>query len=157
MTIAEQARQVRDALADWARDNSGSAVVAGDQVHMLELLRLKPGGVVAGVMFDTEDPRGEYDELGRVDRAFKVVVSRGRGFRLDGGESLTDGSAGGKATFDLAEEAREIVRSLRFDAETTEEKPTYKGMGPFEVQGFVLDAFEVRFGIGTQLPRQDED
>jgi hypothetical protein len=93
-----------------------------------------------------------------VDRHFKLVLSRSRGFRIDTGESLSDssGPAGAKPMFDLIEEVREMVRQLKFSAETTEQIPDYRGAGPFEIQGFVLDAFEVRFSIGTQIPRADE-
>lgn len=156
MTISEQARQTREALAEWAQQFGGTAAVASDQVHMIDLLRTKPGGVFVGVLFETEDPRGEHDELGRVDRGFKVVVSRGRGFKLETGESLTEGSAGGPPMFGLVEGAREVVRLLRFTDETTEVVPNYRGSGPFEVQGFILDAYEVRFSIGTQLPYYEE-
>lgn len=158
MTISEHANAIRDALADWVRDNGGSAAVASGEVNMLELLRLKPGGVVAGVLFASEDPRTEHDELGKVDRQFKVVVSRGKGFKLETGESLTDGSGGGKALFILAEEAREVVRGLRFTENEDPEdwKPVYRGIGPWEIQGYVLDALEVRFALGTQIPQQED-
>ena len=41
--------------------------------------------------FDAEVKRGEYEESGRVDRKFLVIVSRGRGFTFDPGDSLTAG------------------------------------------------------------------
>jgi hypothetical protein len=156
MTIAEQMQRFHAALAPWAQERGGTAAKAFDQVHALELLQLKPGGLLVAVMFESEDPRGENDELGRVDRNFKVIVSRGRGFRLDTGESLVEQTSGGPPMFDLVEEAREVARRIRFNEDTTEVNPEYKGSGPFTVEGFVLDAFEVRFSIGTQIPTWED-
>lgn len=152
MTIAEVAKATVEALGDWAQLNRGSAHVAGDVVEMIEILRSRPGAPKCAIRFVSEDVRGEHDELGRVDRLFRVVVARGRGFKIESGESLTDGVAGGKPMFDLAEEVREIVRGLVFDLETTEGRAEYKGMREFEVQGIVMDAYEVSFAVGCQLP-----
>lgn len=156
MTIKEQIKAVVTALNGWARDKGGRAVPASGPVHVLELLREKPGGVTAAVLFDSEDPRGDFSEVGKVDRGFKVILSRGKGFRIETGENLVEGSAGGAPLYDLVEEAREIVRAIEFTSEDPEDAAVeYKGIGPFEVSGFVLDAYEIRFGCGTQIPRQE--
>lgn len=157
MTIREQAKAVVEALRDWARENKGTVSVASDQVHALELIRVKPGGVRVVLLFEGENPRGEWTELGKVDRGFKVVLSAGRGFRVGEGENLTEGSAGGRPVFDLAEEARELVRALRFETSGDAEDavPRYAGIGAFRVEGFILDAYEVRFEFGSQIPRQE--
>lgn len=156
MTIAEQLRRVREDLAEWARRNGGEARVASDQVQVLDfLMATKPGGFMCAVLFESEEPRGEHSELGRCDRGFKVVVSRGKGFRADSGAALTEGSGGGPSVFDLVEGAREVVRGLRLPEEAEgEQQAGYRGSGPFQVEGFVLDAYEVRFGLGAQLPEQ---
>ncbi len=155
MTIKEQVQAVVKELNSWARTNGGRAVMASGPVHVLELLREQPGGVTAAVLFDSEDPRGEMSETGKVDRGFKLILSRGKGFRIESGESLVDGVAGGRPLFDLVEEAREIVRGIEFTAEggdPEDQVVQYRGTSNFEVQGFVLDAYEVRFGAGAQLP-----
>jgi hypothetical protein len=153
MTIREQSELIRETLAEWARTAGGRAAVAGDPAQILEILRIRPDGFVAIISFDSETPRTEYDELGGMDRTFKVVISRGKGFKLDTGESLTDGAAGAGPLFDLVEQARELLRALPLDPETSlEVLPKYLGTSPYEVQGYLLDAYEIRLSIGTQIP-----
>lgn len=161
MTIAEQSKAIVAALKDWAVPNKGRAFMAGDPIHLLDELRSKPGSPSAGVLFIEELARGEHPELGRVDRSFKVVISRGRSFKLVPGESLTEGAAGGPPMFDLAEQAREIILAMRADAAamgdnpwSEDQLPTYKGIRQFEINGMILDAYEVSFTIPAQITFQ---
>jgi hypothetical protein len=156
MNLTEQIQTVGDALAEWAQASGGSYKLASDEVHALDLLRTKPAGFLVAVLFDSEDPRGDYGgETGKVDRGFRVILSRGRGFKLDSGESLTSGPAGGEPMLLLAEQAREVVRNLRFASPDPEDAiPGYRGTGQFRVDGFVLDAFEIRFSIPGNIPHQ---
>jgi hypothetical protein len=157
MTIAEQLRVLHAAARGLAETNRGHAYVATDRGHVVSELLAKPGGFQCAVFWDTEDVRGEHSELGKVDRQFKVVISRGRGLRLETGESLTEGSAGGRPLYDLVEELRESIRSLRLETNGDDEDrlPGYAGSGPFEVQGYLLDAVEVRFRLPAQIPVQE--
>lgn len=157
MTIREQIIGAVAALADWARLTKGRVFPANDVVSVLEELRQVPGAPAAGVLFWTEDPVSDYPELGKVLRGYKVVVSRGQGFVLQSGESLTQGAGGGPAMFDLVEGARSAVLAMREMGEDGELRlPVYQGTGPFEVQGMVLDAYEIRFGLYAQINREDE-
>jgi hypothetical protein len=155
MTIAENIKTIEAALAEWATGNGGSVFVASDVVDLIERLRMKPGAPRVGILFVDEEPRG-LDVLGRCDQGFKMVVSRGRSLKLQSGESLTEGAAGGKAMFDLVQEVKEVVLAIRLepqDEEQLEEEdtiPTYKGSGQFEVNGLLLDAYEVRVGFAAQ-------
>ena len=158
MTIAEQLKLVVAALSDWCQTNRGRAFAAGDVPHLLDELRMKPGVPSCGVMFWTEDPHGEYPELGKVLRGFKVVISRYKGFKVVSGESLTDGASGGPPMFDLIQGAKQACLSVRVtDEEGEMQVPQYQGIGPFEVQGLVLDAFEIRFGLFAQDEVEVED
>jgi len=152
MTIAEQTIAIVAGLAAWASANSGRAFPASDVVDVFEQLRAKPGAPSCAVLFWSEDPRDNFELLGRVDRTFKIIVSRGRGFKLQTGESLTDGASGGPPMFDLVEEAREVARNLRGDLPGEEAVPIYKGCGPFEASGLLLDAYEIRISFPNQLP-----
>lgn len=156
MTIAEQILFIAAGLKGWASSNKGDVHVASDVVELIDLLRQRPGAPRVGVMFQEELPRGDFYELGRVERTFKLVVARGRGLVLETGASLTQGAAGGKPMYQLVEETRETMRALRFDSEFCESVPVYKGSKPFEVQGVVLDAFEINFSVGCQLPQMSE-
>jgi hypothetical protein len=152
MTIAEQLTMIREALDAWVRPLAGAARIAEDAVSLVGMLATAPGSPRALVLFDGEAKRGDIDELGRVDRRFLVVISRGRGL-VDATEArLVETKIAGKPLFDLVEESREIVRAIRFDAETTEVIPSYVATRRTELDGLLVDAYQIEFSIGTQLP-----
>lgn len=152
MTIGEQLAFVRDGLTIWAAEVKARVEIAADPVHLLGLLATSPGAPRVVVMFDAEEKRGEYEENGRVDRRFIVVVSRGRGFKLDPGDALLEGVAGGRPLYDLVEYARENIRTLVFDRETTEGIPNYLATRRLQLEELNVDAYQIEFSIGTQLP-----
>jgi hypothetical protein len=155
MTITEQAVQIEAALADWVKTNQGRACIAADPLDALAQLRSRPGAPAAAVLFVDEQVCGGHPEFGLVLRAFKIVVSRGRSLKLVAGESLTSGAAGGGPLFDLVEQAREVARDLRMtDMDGEFQTPVYQGAGSFDVPGYLLDAFEIRFALYATLPRQ---
>lgn len=162
MTIKEQLLIVRDRFAAWAQGNSGTVAVASDPYHIVFLLTESPGAMKACVMFHSELKRGEYEESGMVDRTFWVVISRGKGMKIEPGASLTQGVSGSaKAMFDLVEEGRELIRAISFEGPTdlpltTEVTPNYKGAEPFVMEGYLTDAYRLEFSIGCQLPAVDE-
>jgi hypothetical protein len=77
---------------------------------------------------------------------------------VDGTEArLIENRVGGKALFDLVEEAREVVRGVRFDEESTEVLPNFLGCRRVELEGLLVDAYQIEVQIGTQLPVQQEE
>jgi hypothetical protein len=159
MTIGEQAKMIERALAEWCKTNRGRAFIASDPLDCIDQLRQKPGTPTAAVLFDRREPRGELD-TGRKDNFFKVVISRGRSLKLVPGESLTEGAAGGKPMFDLVEEAEAVVLGMRMDADDggidgEDTVPHHMGTGMFEVNGMLLDAYEVRFSLAAQATVQE--
>lgn len=155
MTIAAQLKQIHDALEAWAQSNGGQVWIASDPYQLASMLRESPGAVRAVVMFHSEGKRGDYEERGAVDRTFWLAISRGQGLKLDPGASLVEGVAGGKPLFDLVEEAREILRALSFDSDTTEVSINYTLTEPLSLEGFLMDSYRLEFSIGVQLPGVD--
>jgi hypothetical protein len=80
MTISEQLKFLKEQLTPWVREVKGRVEIAADAVHLLGILATAPGAPRVVVLFDGEDKRGDYEELGKIDRKFIVVISRGRGF-----------------------------------------------------------------------------
>lgn len=152
MTISEQLTFIAEQLKPWANDTKTRVEIAADPVHLLGLLATSPGAARVVVMFDAEEKRGDYEELGRVDRKFLVVVSRGRGFALEPEQSLVEGVAGGRPLYRLVEEAREMIRAMRFSPETTESLPNYLATRRLQVEEAAVDAYQIEFQIGVQLP-----
>lgn len=156
MTIAEQLKFIKEKLKPWTDEVKGRVEIAADPVHVLGLLATSPGSPRVVILFDGEEKRGEYEELGRVDRKFLVIVSRGRGFKLEPGDALTDGAAGGRPLFQLVEEGREMVRAIVFDRETTEGIPNYTATRRLQLEEQTVDAYQIEFSIGTQLPLHNQ-
>ena len=156
MTIADQLKQIRAAFEAWARGNRGQVAIVEDLGELVERLRATPSAPRAYVVFHQEGKRGEFEESGMVDRTFWVTLTRGKGLALETGASLVTGVAGGKPMYDLLEEARETIRALSFDPETTETSVDYKGARPLELDGQTsTDAMRLEFTLGCQLPAVD--
>ena len=75
--------QIVDRLTTWAALYKGDAEFAGDAAHLFSILTAKPGGIRAAVWMRSEKKRGEYEESGIVDVTIHVILSRGRGFRIE--------------------------------------------------------------------------
>lgn len=157
MTIGEQLQFIAGGLQPWAQEIKASVAIVESVAHLVSQLVQAPGSPRILIMVDAEEKRGEYEELGRVDRRFLVVVSRGVSMRIEDGRSILEGAAGGRPFYDLLEECREVIRGLRFDHESTERIPNYVGMSRVQVDGFITDARQLAFTIGTQLPLHTEE
>ena len=163
MTLRDQANFILTALNDWAAPASGRVFMASDVIDCIEQLRLKPGVPAIALLWIDETPRGENEFAGRVDRTWKVILSRARGLKLQSGESLTEGASGGGPLFDLVEQVREVLLALRlpapedgltYEVAGEDTVPAYKGASPFEVQGLILDAIEIKFTLAAQITVQ---
>jgi hypothetical protein len=150
MTIGEQLIFIRAGLRAWVEDIKGRVEVAADPLHALGLLATAPGAPRVVVMFDAEVKRGDFEETGRVDRQYLLIVSRGRGFKLDPGDALLEGVAGGKPLYDLVEEGREVIRALVFTED--ESTPNYLAARRVKLEDLTVDAYQLEFSVGTQLP-----
>lgn len=157
MTIAEQLQFIAAALKQWGVETKARVEIAADPVHLIGLLATAPGAPRVVVMFDGEEKRGDYEESGGVDRKFLVVVSRGRGFTLEPGDALTQGAAGGKPLYVIVEEAREIIRALRFtEVDALEALPNYLATRRLQLEEAAVDAYQIEFSTGVQLPVSNE-
>ena len=161
MTIREQVKLVGTALEAWSKANRGRVFVASDTIDCLEQLRARPGTPTCAILWNGRDTVGDMDRLGKKANTFKVVVSRGRSLRIVAGESLTEGAAGGEPMFDLVEQAEAVVLGVRQevgeDDDPEDAIPVHEGTGPFEVNGMLLDAMEIRFSLVSQAEVQFTD
>ena len=155
-SIAYQLSFIRDSLSDWAKQLGGKVIIAKDYHNMWEVASNNPGPKAICV-FDGEDIRGPFETAaatGRVDRRYAVLVSRGEGFTAHRADTLTEETSTA-AFFELLEQARDIIRTLLFDPSVTEamegDPVDYKGIESVSVDGYPIDAYIIRFSIGTQL------
>lgn len=157
MTLVDQANLLRDTIAEWAREHGGTARIASDPIALLDILQLKPGSLTVALMFESESPSDTTDGLdilGYTTRSWKAVLSRGRTLKLDSDDTLITGAAGGAPLFVLVEELRETIRTCSFASQPTcpEPFPSYLGISRTNIDGYLLDAYEVRFSIPTRIP-----
>jgi hypothetical protein len=150
MTLVEQTKAIKAAVADWAKNKGGTCEIVSDFVHLVEsILSQKAGAPCVFIAFNSEDPRGENARAGRVDRGFLVVVSMGRSLQISKGDILIKGSSGSEPLFALVAQVRELCLGIEFDADR-DECAQYKGTRPFQVEGFLMDAYQIEFSVGGQ-------
>ena len=156
MKIKDQLIALQQSATDWTKANPGSVAIATNLDDMLTQLGLQTaaGKVAVVLMFHSETKRGEYEESGFVDRTFWVALTISKGLKADASARLTDGAAGAKPLYELYEDFRDkVIRSMSFNAETTEVTPDYKGCEPLQVNGITLtDTLKLEFTIGVQMP-----
>jgi len=135
--------------------DSAPCFIASDTIHAWEILKNRPGTCKIAVGFEGAKARVNFpggDITGRENQNLYAIISRGRGLSQTRSDNLIYGSGGGLPLFDLAEQLRDMLRSVKFDP-TTDEYPDYVSLdewGNKEV-GQVIDAFACRIWVGTQL------
>ncbi len=156
-SVAFQLNFILQNLKDWAKNEGGLAVIVKDYADMFETA-FKCTGPRLLICFEGEDLRGPQEwaaVASRVDRHYAVLVSRGEGMTAHRGETLTEDSKSGRPFYTLVEEARDLIRVIYFDPDVTEATPQtpidYHGIEPVMLNGYFLDAYLIRFSIGTQL------
>lgn len=155
MTLTAQTNRLIEALTAWVAGKKGFVRLAGDEADLFTVLGAQPGALRVGVMFDSEEAV-EDNDTGYTLRRFVIAISRGKGFFLEDGTSLV---AGNDETplFLLAEEVREVVRSLRFDLveeNAPEVIPRYLGTRRVQYAEHVVGAYAVEIGIHSHIPQQ---
>jgi hypothetical protein len=142
----------------WAAENGGKAYPAFDLSHLFEILSSKPGVPRVAVMVQGEETRESFpgaEVLGRVDRRFWLLISRGRGLQHNRGASLTDGAGGGKPMLQLVRELRDQCRAFNTGGwdSAMEFQIYYKGYQAWGIElGFPADTYRIEFELGCQLP-----
>lgn len=162
MKIKEQAGLINDALQTWintltpAGQGNGYCRVVSDMSHLWYLLFNGPKTLKCLTMYVGENIRDVFPGaaiLGRVDRGFKTVVSRSRGFAADRSDPLKDDTVYGVPLFDLVEQARDVIRGLQFNPVSTERPIDYVGVDQFSTGDtkLIIDAYGIDYTIGSQL------
>lgn len=158
ITIADQLVTIKSALQPFINQlDSGNAFICSDLAHLWSKLWDKSTSTKILIMYAGEDIRGPFGTaavLGRVDRRFIVVVSRGRGINVsDRGALLYETVGNAPPLFDVVEQVRDQCRVLTFDADWCENPVDYKGVLLFATPpGLIIDAMQIEFSVGTQLP-----
>lgn len=154
MTIADQARFIRDALNPWAQQEGGKTFVASDLAHLWQMAQANSKSPRAILCYNGEDIRGDFTVaaiLGRVDRHWLLAVTRGRGFAAERGDALTETVGNNKPLYDLVDEARNLIRAMTLDPNVTERPVDFKAIRPMVFGDAIMDGYQIEFSIGTSL------
>lgn len=158
ITIASQFQTILQVVQPYVQQlDAGIAIVCADLVHLWANLWKQSQKTRILIMFNGEDIRGPFataSVLSRVDRKFLVVVSRGRSYNVtDRGAPLYEGIGNELPLFTVVEQVRDILRGIQWDTTWCENPDDYKGIIPFGTPpGIVIDALQIEFSIGTNLP-----
>lgn len=160
MSIAAQAKTISDSLQGWFDQlgtGNGKSAVVYDMAHMWNMLFNGPKTLKALTLYMGEESRETFvdaDIMGRIDRSFITVITRGRSFNLDRGSSLTDDTVAGEPLFDLVEQARDVIRTVILEQYETERPINYKRTIPFPTEntGLIIDAYQIEYVVGVQIP-----
>ena len=151
MTIADQAKAIRDPLSKWASDQGGKAFIAADLHHLWNMANVSSKNPRVIIVFNGEDPRGDSTMsaiLRRVDRNWIALVTRGNISLAQRGDSLTqDDSA--TAFLTLIGQARDIIRSIV--GASVELPVDYKGIRPYQIGDVLMDAYQIDFSMADDL------
>lgn len=156
-SIAAQLKTIKGIFDIYCTTNKGAAFICSDLVHLWKLLFDNSQGLKILIMFNGETIRGEFGiaaQMGRVDRQFVVVVSRGRCLTPnDPGKALVNDDFNAPPLFELVEEIRDVCRAIIFDANWTERPVDFSNVIPFPTEhtGRIVDAYQISFSVGTQL------
>lgn len=150
-SIKNKVTAMRDYLD--GKVDSAPAFIASDKIHAWEILKNRPGTCKIAVGFEGEKARVNgpgLDITGRVNQNYYAIISRGRGLQQVRSDNLIYGSGGGLPLFDLAEQMRDVMRTVNFNP-NTDEQTDYVGLEEWKEISFDIDAFICRIWVGTQL------
>lgn len=159
MTVTAQLELIRDKIRElWGTEGRRPVEIASDPMHLFGMFAdTAPNGARAVVMFTGEQKRGDYEEIGAVDRSFLVVITSGRGM-VDKGDATRAG-VGYTPLYSIFESARQAVRAIEWpvreegQAGCLEGIADYKSAGIFQLpDGRPVDAMQMEFSIGVLLP-----
>lgn len=154
MTINQIIQTVFTRCNSWS---NGQAYIASGRFDCWAWFKNKPGTLKVGIYAIGGTPRNNFPQASnltrREDDRFRVVISRGRGLQQVRSANLTDGSGGGTPLWDAMDDLRMAIMNLLFDPNTTERPHEYLGWGEWGGDmGVDIDAYQIDFSIGNQLP-----
>jgi hypothetical protein len=143
------------ALSRYAQDQQGYAFIASDLEHAWRLAI--SGNTQAPkfvVVFTGQEIRGDFAVAAinhRVDSHFSLIISRGRGFNLDRGQSLVADNVNAPPLFEIVEGARDVIRSL-WSQKFVESPVDFRGVNQWDTRPYITDAYNINFAIPCDLP-----
>jgi hypothetical protein len=152
-SISNQSNQIATVLDEWASPRGGKAVVVSTVTASWIQSYQSSQKPLIMIYYMGQISRGDFSVMNRnhrVDRGWKVVVKRGRGFNSIRGDSLTE-TVGNMEPFTDSVEAIELL--CRTMIGISEEIPIdYKSTTNTSKSAEIIDEFTIMFGTANDLP-----
>lgn len=152
MKISAQLEAIRDVLNAWAAPRGGIASITSnlkDLWSQAELSSQKPRILIC---YAGQKARGPFTRAaisGRVDRTFQVVVTRGRGFTSERGDTVSKSVGAMDPFLDDLETVEDMIRNL---PGVTEEPPVdYRATKQFSMGTMPVDGYLIEFSTANDL------
>lgn len=153
--ISDQANAIANALAGFVAqpDIRGSAQIAFDESHLWDIASVQSTAPRIIVCYAGESQRGDGPTQGvlyRVDRRWKVAVTRGRSLTQQSGTALSNQVLNSTPFYDLVEQVRDGVRSL---LNISMERPVdFSTIEPMSLPNLVIDGYLIEFSTANDIP-----
>lgn len=153
-TIAQQAGFIANGLDSWAGFNGGHCQIAFDEYEMWYVAGQQSQVPRLILCYAGEQARGDFSlaaRLNRVDRQWKLAVTRGRVLTQDRGMDFVASNQNAVPFYDLVDGARDIVRAMV--GVSVESPVDFKEITPMTIVPDVLiNAYLISFSIAVDLP-----
>ncbi len=153
VSISNQANQIQTVLETWAQPKGGTAVVASNTTDAWVQSYQSSQKPLILISYLGEQSRGDFSVANRnhrVDRAWSVLVKRGRGFNANRGDSLIETKFNAEPFYDSVETVRELLRCM---IGISEEIPIdYRAIRAKSQGSDIIDAYEISFSTANDIP-----
>lgn len=153
MRITDQLNAIQSVLDPYASEQGGACLIASDPAMMWEMCYNASNKLRVILCCIGEDLRGEFPEaaaMGRVDRQFVALCTRGRSFDFRR-NALSVTVQNTLPMFEVVSQVRDIIRSM---LAVSQELPVdYRGFKSFPLEkDWIADAYMIEFSCATDLP-----
>lgn len=154
ITIAQEAKLIKDALSPYVLENGGVVEIVSSEKAFYRIDATDSQTPRVLVAYAGETARGSFSQRApwhRVDRLWKIAVTRGRGFFVERGAGLYDSTAQETPFYDVVESVRDIFRLLQTVSEETP-GPDYNDIKPMNFGNLVIDGFVISGTTANDIP-----
>lgn len=154
ITIAQQATAIQAHLQDWATQFGGKVVIVSNLRDLWSYTNIRSDAPRILICFNGENSRGSFSQLvawHRVDREWLVVVTKGRGYFANRGDSLNNPNVVELPFYDAIEQVRDQWRCM---LGISEELPTidYRGTKAMQLGNLVMDGYMLTATTANDIP-----
>jgi hypothetical protein len=154
ITIADEAALIKESLDGYVTSMGGVVEIVSSEKMFYRIDATDSQTPRVMVAYAGETARGSFSQKApwhRVDRLWKIAVTRGRGFFAERGASLYEQGTQEVPLFDVLESIRDTFRNNQNISEETP-GPDYTGIAPMSFGNLVIDGFVISATTANDIP-----